>query len=76
MKYFRPKEILQLLLIAIYIIGTLTQCEKDVLFFKNESLILDSLNGKIKGACNKIEFNDLSNSNSSDYIISWKSKKK
>ena len=36
-------------------------------------MILETLYGQIIGSCYKVEINDPSRPNSSDYIISWKS---
>ena len=48
------------------------KCKENVPFYKDHFLILNTLNGKIRGSCKKVEINDPSNPNLSDYIISWK----
>ena len=56
-----------------YIIGTFEQCNTDVPFYNENFLVLETLNGKVRGSCNRIEINDPNNPNMTDYIISWKS---
>ena len=73
---FRFNWLLQLALYArICITISQVQCYSEVPYYTDESLILETVNGKIIGSCEKIEINDPSNPNMIDYIISWKSKK-
>ena len=79
MKQLQLNILVQLYFLFCYFLdGTLQkkcnkQCTKNVPFYKDDSLILKTLNGKIRGSCNKVEINDPSNPNLSNYIISWKS---
>ena len=54
--------------------GLMGQCNYAVPYFKDEYLVLDTLNGQIKGSCEPILINDTTTkSQIVDFIISWKS---
>ena len=57
-----------------FFIITFQQCINGVPDFKDDLLILETLNGKVKGSCDQIEIKDPDNLNMNDYVISWKSK--
>ena len=74
MSYFWFYLWLQLGFSAInYLNSSMEQCITNVPYFDERYLVLDTLNGKIKGSCEMIKINDTTNSQVVDYVISWKS---
>lgn len=59
---------------ANYFNSSMDECITGVPNFDDKILVLNTLNGKIKGSCYRIEINDTtSNTKLVDHIISWKS---
>ena len=51
------------------------ECNLDLANFKDDPMILSTLNGKIKGSCERITVNDPDIANLTGNVISWKCKK-
>lgn len=70
------KLILQInfIFINFFLIAFAQQCNLDLTNFNDDPLILSTLNGKIKGSCERITVNDPDISNLTGNVISWKCK--
>jgi len=64
------KEIIIILNIVLFVYGQ--SCNINLNSFNRDPLILNTLNGNVRGSCNLVTINDPDSGNSTGNVLSWK----